>query len=132
MKNTILFLMFLASSFAFAQVQTPQPSPSAQLSQTVGLTEVTVKYSRPSKKDRDIFGALVPFGKIWRTGANQNTIISFFDAVTIGDLSDVAAEIWRARVHHVNLLEAPMGGGKTTLCNALISTWGSNDTGSHC
>ena len=46
-----------------------------------------------------------------------------FDAVTIDDLGDVAAEIWRARVHHVNLLEAPMGGGKTTLCNALISTW---------
>ena len=90
MKNTILFLMFLASSFALAQVQTPQPSPSAQLSQTVGLTEVTVKYSRPSKKDRDIFGALVPFGKIWRTGANQNTIISFGDAVTIGD-QEIAA-----------------------------------------
>ncbi len=50
MKNTILSLMFLASSISFAQVQTPQPSPSAQLSQTVGLTEVTVKYSRPSKK----------------------------------------------------------------------------------
>tara|TARA_B100000767_G_scaffold256167_1_gene263027 strand:+ start:259 stop:1071 length:813 start_codon:yes stop_codon:yes gene_type:complete len=82
--------MFLASSISFAQVQTPQPSPSAQLSQTVGLTEVTVKYSRPSKKDRDIFGALVPFGKIWRTGANQNTIISFGDAVTIGD-EEIAA-----------------------------------------
>lgn len=90
MKNTILSLMFLVSSFAFAQVKTPQPSPLAQLFQTVGLTEVTVKYSRPSKKDRDIFGALVPFGKIWRTGANQNTIISFGDAVTIGD-EEIAA-----------------------------------------
>jgi len=70
MKNTVLSVIFLVGSFASAQVQTPQPSPTAQLSQTVGLTEVTVKYSRPSKKGRDIFGALVPFGEIWRTGAN--------------------------------------------------------------
>ena len=59
---------------------------------TVGLTGVTVKYSRPSKKGRDIFGALVPFGEIWRTGANQNTIISFSDAVTIADQEIAAGE----------------------------------------
>lgn len=92
MKNTLLSLIFLVGAFASAQVQTPQPSPTAQLSQTVGLTEVTVKYSRPSKKGRDIFGALVPFGEIWRTGANQNTIISFSDAVTIADQEIAAGE----------------------------------------
>ena len=53
-----------------------------------------------------------------------------FDAVRIDDLPDVAGEIWLARVHHINLLEAPMGSGKTTLCNALIASWGSNDAGS--
>ncbi|MDB4643119.1 DUF2911 domain-containing protein [Flavobacteriaceae bacterium] len=85
MKNTILSFILLVAPFAFAQVQTPQPSPSSQLFQTVGLTEISVKFSRPAKKGRAIFGALVPYGKIWRTGANQNTIITFGDAVTFGE-----------------------------------------------
>ena len=84
MKNTILCLIFLVGSFASAQVQTPQPSPSSHLSQTVGLTEVNIKFSRPGKKGRVIFGDLVPYGKLWRTGANKNTTISFSDPVTIG------------------------------------------------
>ncbi len=68
-----------------AQVQTPQPSPHATIEQTVGLTTVTVDYSRPSKKGREIFGDLVPFGAIWRTGANANTIVTFSDDVMIAD-----------------------------------------------
>lgn len=84
MRNTILSLIFLLGTFASAQVQTPQPSPSSHLSQTVGLTEVNVKFSRPGKKGRTIFGGLVPYGKLWRTGANKNTTISFSDPVTIG------------------------------------------------
>ncbi len=57
MRNTILSLIFLLGTFASAQVQTPQPSPSSHLSQTVGLTEVNVKFSRPGKKGRTIFEA---------------------------------------------------------------------------
>lgn len=68
-----------------AQVQTPQPSPHATIKQTVGLTTITVDYSRPSKKGREIFGDLVPFGAIWRTGANENTVITFSDDVMIAD-----------------------------------------------
>ena len=68
---------------AFAQVQTPQPSPSSQLFQTVGLTEISVKFSRPAKKGRAIFGALVPYGKIWRTGANANTKLNFSTDFTV-------------------------------------------------
>jgi len=53
------------------------------IQQTVGLTEVEIEYSRPSAKGRIIFGDLVPFGKLWRTGANANTTVSFSDDVVI-------------------------------------------------
>lgn len=66
-----------------AQIATPSPSPSASFTQTVGLTEVAVSFSRPSMKGRTIFGGLVPFDKVWRTGANGATTISFSDDVKI-------------------------------------------------
>lgn len=84
MKKITLFIMALALSFlGYSQIQTPQPSPASTLKQMVGLTEVTVVYSRPSMKGRTIFGGLVPYGKMWRTGANANTTVSFSDDVTI-------------------------------------------------
>ena len=73
-----------------ARVSTPAPSPSSKLNQMVGLTDVTVDYSRPGMKGRNIFGDLVPYGKTWRTGANANTKITFSTDVTIGD-KNVAA-----------------------------------------
>lgn len=82
------FIYLLALGFITplaAQVQTPQPSPAAKLMQTVGLTEVTVEYSRPSVRGRQIMGGLVPYGELWRTGANKNSVISFSDAVSFGD-----------------------------------------------
>ena len=66
-----------------AQIKTPAPSPLQTLEQTVGLTDVTLKYSRPSVKGRTIFGGLVPFDAMWRTGANQNSMITFSDDVLI-------------------------------------------------
>ncbi|MCK5280176.1 MAG: DUF2911 domain-containing protein, partial [Cyclobacteriaceae bacterium] len=53
---------------SFGQIELPAPSPTATFSQKVGLTEVSINYSRPSKKGRTIFGDLVPYGKLWRTG----------------------------------------------------------------
>jgi hypothetical protein len=76
MKNILFALSCTAVMSASAQIETPQPSPAAEVKQTVGLTEVTVMYSRPSKKDRTIFGDLVPNDKMWRTGANKNTMIT--------------------------------------------------------
>ena len=87
MKNSILFIFTLVCSFAYAQVQTPKPSPAATIKQVVGLTEVTIEYSRPSMRGRTIFGGLVPYGEIWRTGANENTKITFSDDVKIGENS---------------------------------------------
>ncbi len=91
MKNilsvVLVMVLFAITSFeAQAQIRTPQPSPIAELKQTVGLTDITVVYSRPAMKGRKIFGVdgLVPFGRVWRTGANAATKITFSDDVTIG------------------------------------------------
>lgn len=81
-----LLLAFTICAFAFnvnAQIETPQPSPSAKLEQKVGLTDITIEYSRPGVKGRTIFGGLEPWGTVWRTGANKNTTITFSDDVTI-------------------------------------------------
>ncbi len=83
-KIIYLLVVFITNLAIQAQVKTPQPSPKSILNQTVGLTDVTIDYSRPSAKGRVIFGDLVPFGKIWRTGANANSTISFSDDVIIG------------------------------------------------
>ncbi len=67
-----------------AQVKFPAPSPACTVQQSIGLTEVKIEYSRPGVKDRKIFGDLVPFGEIWRTGANASTKISFDQDVNLG------------------------------------------------
>jgi len=84
MKKLVLFTFALTLMFsANAQIETPAPSPGSTLQQKVGLTDVTVDYSRPGVKGRTVFGDLVPYGKVWRTGANTRTKITFSDAVTI-------------------------------------------------
>ena len=89
---SILSMLALVTFFtldAQAQIKTPSASPSSKVTQTVGLTEVTIEYSRPSMKKRTIFAAdgLVPFGKVWRTGANAATKITFSDDVTVGGVA---------------------------------------------
>jgi hypothetical protein len=87
MKKLILTLVTFAAvgffSLATAQIKTPAASPTAKITQNVGLTDVTVEYSRPSVKGRTIFGGLVPYGDMWRTGANKNTIVTFSAPVKI-------------------------------------------------
>ncbi|MCM4153001.1 DUF2911 domain-containing protein [Arenibacter sp. N53] len=84
-KITFLVLMIAVSFGIQAQINTPQPSPSSTLIQKVGLTDVTVEYSRPSMRGRTIFGNLVPYDKLWRTGANARTKITFSENVMIGN-----------------------------------------------
>jgi len=90
MKNFIFFLCLLLSFNIFSQIQTPAPSPATNVQQTIGLTDITLEYARPSVRNRVVFGNLVPFNKIWRTGANENSIISFSTSIKIGD-TDVPA-----------------------------------------
>ena len=84
MKKIIFVLAMMIANYAIeAQVKTPQASPKSTITQVVGLTNVEIVYSRPSARGRDVFNNLVPFGKLWRTGANENTMISFSDDVVI-------------------------------------------------
>lgn len=84
MKKLLIALAIILAPFATeAQIKTPQASPKGYIKQTVGLTDVEVTYSRPGARGRAVFGNLVPFGKLWRTGANENTIINFSDDVVI-------------------------------------------------
>ena len=81
---TLLVLVIALPAAAQApQLKLPRPSQKSVLTQTVGLTDVTITYSRPGVKGRKIFGGLVPYGKVWRTGANEATQIAFTDDVSI-------------------------------------------------
>ena len=86
MKKLLLVLAISGSIYSVqAQaLRTPAPSPTQNLKQDFALSAVEVSYSRPAVKDRKIFGDLVPYGKVWRTGANQATTISFGEDVTFG------------------------------------------------
>jgi hypothetical protein len=85
MKKIVLFAFAMFGAFSMqAQIQSPQPSPFSAVMQRVGLTDVNLEYSRPSMRGRTIMGNLVPYDKIWRTGANARTKISFSTDVMIG------------------------------------------------
>lgn len=83
MKTLVLSLSLLFAGMSFAQLA-PQASPAAKVEQRVGLTDIKISYSRPSKNNRVIFGDLVPFGEVWRTGANENTIFTCTDPLAFG------------------------------------------------
>ncbi len=81
---SVLMTACVINSFAYAQLKTPQPSPTQTIKQNFGLSSIELSYSRPGKKGRKIVGDLVPFGNVWRTGANQATTLTFGDEVTNG------------------------------------------------
>ncbi|WP_027000655.1 DUF2911 domain-containing protein [Eisenibacter elegans] len=76
--------MLSLSTISYAQVQLPQPSPAANVSQVVGLTEIKISYASPAIKGRQVWGGLVPYGQVWRSGANAPTKIHFSHDVSIG------------------------------------------------
>lgn len=92
MKKVSLTLIIglLSTLVAWAQIEMPQPSPSASVMQMVGLNKVTIDYSSPGVKDRKIWGKLQPYGVAWRAGANAPTKITFSRDVKIDD-TDVPA-----------------------------------------
>lgn len=82
MKNLVLTLLsvfFLSSAHA----QEKRASPLVKTQTQIGSLEISIQYGQPAKKDRDIFGNLVPYGKVWRTGANEATVIEFSEDVSI-------------------------------------------------
>ncbi len=85
MKKILLVIAIAAGNLTFAQtITTPQPSTTQTIKQNFGLSSIELSYSRPNAKGRKVVGELVPFGKVWRTGANQATTLTFGDEVTIG------------------------------------------------
>ena len=85
LMTPLSILAFLVLNFtSYAQLETPQPSPGATIIQKVGLAEIKIEYSRPSMKGRKIFGGdVVPYGELWRTGANSATKVTISDSITI-------------------------------------------------
>jgi hypothetical protein len=90
--SILALLAFLMPSVSMAQLKLPQPSPKAETSQMIGLTEVKVTYSRPAVKGRKVWGDLVPLGKVWRTGANSATEMKFSHDVEIAGKNVKAGE----------------------------------------
>ena len=84
MKKLFLGLILGLSLTANAQIRLPQPSPAASVAQTVGTTDISIKYSRPSIKGREIFGGVVAYDKVWRTGANAATQITLSNEISLG------------------------------------------------
>ncbi len=82
--SCVALLISASGVTAQTKVEFPQPSPKASLKQRVGITDIEIEYSRPARNGRDVFGSLVPFGTVWRTGANASTKINFSTAVKIG------------------------------------------------
>ncbi len=112
----ILSAALLIGSTLNAQVSFPAPSPACEITQSIGLTEVNIKYSRPSARDRTIFGDLVPYGEIWRTGANASTTLSFDKAVILG-AQEVPAGTYA-------LFCIPENGEWTIILSNNVESWG--------
>ena len=83
-KLSMSFLALFVMVFTLQAQELPQPSPYAEVMQRVGLTDITVKYSRPGVKGRVVFGDLEPFDQVWRTGANNSTKIELSSDAKIG------------------------------------------------
>lgn len=109
----------LAAGAAVAQPQQvdfPRPSPNASVSQMVGITDITLRYSRPGVKNRKIWGGLVPYGEVWRTGANENTTIELSTPVKIGG-HELPAGIY-------GLQAIPTAGDWTIIFSKDAQAWG--------
>jgi Protein of unknown function (DUF2911) len=87
MKRLLLIAATFVAIASFGQINMPQPSPTQTIKQSFGLGTVELTYSRPGVKGRKIFGDVVPFNNVWRTGANGATLINFSEPVVIGGVA---------------------------------------------
>jgi len=122
MRKALLFISFFVAAAAFAQTQAPsvkypRVSQKSSLMQSIGTTDMTITYSRPGVKGRKIWGALVPYGAVWRTGANEATTIVFSDDVSING-QKLAAGTY-------SLHTLPGEKEWTLIFNSVSNQWGS-------
>lgn len=116
MKKTLTLALSLCMSAWMMGQDLPQPSPAATVQQRVGLTDITVEYSRPAMKGREIFGGLVPMGEMWRTGANKATAVTFSTDVTVNGQTVPAGKY--------SLFTIPNEGEWTIILNGNTELWG--------
>ncbi|MDP2189266.1 MAG: DUF2911 domain-containing protein [Sphingobacteriaceae bacterium] len=114
-----LLIIISASMVTLAQLALPQPSPKASVMYTVGLTEVAVTYSSPAVNGREVFGKLVPYGEVWRTGANTATEISFSTDVMVAGKAVKAGKY--------ALFTIPAENSWTVILNSNAGQWGSTN-----
>lgn len=113
----LLSVAVLADASHAADLKLPRPSQKAQVMQTVGLTDVTINYSRPGVKGRTIWGDLVPYDKVWRTGANEATDITFSTDVKVNGQALAAGTY--------SLHTIPTKSDWTVIFNKKADQWGS-------
>jgi hypothetical protein len=116
-KALLIGLSALMTVAATAQLKLPRVSQHASLTQTVGNTDMTITWSRPGVKGRKIWGTLVPYGQVWRTGANEATTISFSDDVTIN------GQALKAGTYSLHTI--PGADQWTIIFNSVANQWGS-------
>jgi len=112
--------LVLAATMALGQappLTVPDASPAATVSQTIGITNVTISYHRPAVNKREVWGKLVPYDQVWRAGANMNTTITFSSPVTIGGKQLPAGTY--------GLHTIPTAGDWTIILSANSNNWGS-------
>lgn len=114
-----LAVIAVSAAPALAQVgiTLPRVSPHAHVEQTIGLTEISIDYHRPRVNDREVWGTLVPYGQVWRAGANENTVVSFSTAVKV-EGKDLAAGTY-------GLHMLPTEGEWTVIFSSNSTSWGS-------
>lgn len=122
--SLVLSLVFLALGVQQSQAQEranneARVSPNAAVSQTIGTTDVTITYGRPSVKGRQVFGGLEPYGEVWRTGANEATTITFSD--------DVLVEGEPLEAGTYGLFTVPGEEDWTVIFNNVPNQWGAFD-----
>ncbi len=118
MKYAIVPALFLSALVSNAQ-DLPSPSPKGEVEQVVGLTKIEVEYNRPSVRGRKIFGELLPYGKVWRTGANLNTTIEFDGLVVFGGQKVEAGKY--------SVFTIPGADEWTVILNKNTELWGEED-----
>ena len=114
-KIAALLLVVFTTANVMAQ-ELPQPSPAAKVEQRIGLTDVTVVYSRPSVKGREIWGGLEKYDEVWRAGANANTLVTFSD--------DVKVEGKELKAGTYSFFITPTKGDWKIMFNNVTDGWG--------
>jgi TolA-binding protein len=116
--SILLFaLVFIANNSSAQQLTLPQASQKAAVTQTIGLTDITIEYHRPGVRGREVWGNLVPYGEVWRAGANENTTISFSDEVIIN------GKVLPAGVYGLHMI--PSESNWTVIISNNSWSWGS-------